>query len=106
MKISSFKACSSFKVCHRVVVLGVMVFVLAACSSLGTAIVESGLTPTSDIRSSQTNTPGGFIPVGITPPLPGADLTVEERKRVESELLAARTQVQTLLSAPTDKPLP
>ena len=79
------------------------------CSSLGLtgrSLVDSGLTPTSDIRSAETLRPGGFIPVGVTPPLPVPDLSPAERQTIEQELLAARARVKTLAASPVDKPLP
>ncbi|OQW53202.1 MAG: hypothetical protein A4S15_05360 [Candidatus Raskinella chloraquaticus] len=79
------------------------------CSSpgrTGRAIVDSGITPTSDVRSAETVRPGGFIPVGVTPPLPVPDLSIAERQTIEQELLAARARVKTLATSPVDKPLP
>ena len=82
---------------------------LAGCagdSSLGRTIVDSGITPTSDVRSANTSRRSDYIPVGVTPALPVPDLTPAERQNIEKELLEARARVKTLASAPIDKPLP
>lgn len=87
----------------------VVMAILANCSSLGSlgrTIVESGITPTSDIRGSQTGRPGEFLPVGVRPPSPGPQLSLAERQTVEQELLAARARVKTLAASPVDRPLP
>lgn len=84
----------------------VLLPLLAGCASLGGAIVDSGLTPTSGIRSATTEKSGAFIPVGLTPAAPGPDLNPADRHKVEAELIAARDHVRTLAAIPTDKPLP
>lgn len=82
---------------------------LSACAASNggrNLIVESGLTPTSDIRSAETAKPTGYIPVGVTPALPVADLSPNERAAAQKDLEAARARVRTLAAAPVDKPLP
>ena len=84
----------------------VLLALLAGCASLGSTIVDSGLTPTSGIRSATTEKSGAFIPVGLTPAAPGPDLSPTDRQKVEADLIAARDHVRTLAAIPTDKPLP
>lgn len=100
---------SAVRIHFKIVALILALTSAGGCSSpglTGRAIVDSGITPTSDIRSAETLRPGGFIPVGVTPPLPVPDLSVAERQTIEQELLAARARVKTLAASPVDKPLP
>lgn len=90
-------------------VLAALILQCAGCSTLGGLgqdIVDTGLTPTSQVKNARTERPPAYIPISARPPSPAPDLTAEERRQAEQDLLAARERVRALAAAPVGRSLP
>lgn len=79
---------------------------LVGCTSVGDAIVQSGLAPTSNIHAAETSRPQSYPSVTVTPRAPAPDFPTAEQQKLKSELEAARTANQTILATPVTRPLP
>jgi hypothetical protein len=86
--------------------MGIAAIALAGLSGCAGALLDSGLLPTSSVRSTPTERPPEYPSVAVRPPAPAPDLSREERERSLSDLDRLRARNRELGQAPETRPLP